>query len=499
MGRRLLVILMILFQITFLAVMIFRTNQLIWLSGILNFLSIATALHLLRRPDKTDFKLSLVFIILLLPLFGGVFYWVFHFQTGNVGFRKRMDRQMAKQRAEYKKVESIPTHAAEVLPQDMRLVRYLQNTAAFPVYSNTQTHYFGTGKEMLEMMLEDLKNANRYIFLEYFIISEGIMWDSILEILSQKAKSGVDVRVIYDDFGSLIGLPEDYFRKLRAMGIQCEVFNPFHPFLTTMQNNRDHRKIAVVDGKIAYTGGINLADEYINERIRFGHWKDNSIRVCGEAAASFTLMFLQMWGLLTKKKEDMNRFRPDPHFTAVSDGWIQPYTDTPMDKEDVGEQVYLHAIQRTQRYLYITTPYLMVGDELMSAIKYAAKSGVDVRIITPGKPDKPMVHFTTRSYYRELISAGIKVYEFSKGFMHAKTFISDGELAIVGTVNMDFRSLYLHYECGACLYCSSAIERIEEDFQECLSQCREMTEADCRASFPVRILQDICRIFAPLM
>ena len=438
-------------------------------------------------------------MLLLFPLFGGIFYWVFHYQTSSVGFRKRVDALLKQQRTEYAKVKQPISAASQELSEDRKLVHYLQHTAAFPAFTNTDVRYFGAGKEMLNALVEDMRHAEHYIFLEYFIIEEGVMWDAILKVLKEKAAQGLDIRVIYDDFGSLLTLPANYCEILRTHGIKCNIFNRFLPLLSTIQNNRDHRKIAVIDGKIAYTGGINLADEYINERIRFGKWKDNSIRLCGEAAASFTLMFIQMWNLVTKSKEDPTTYLPVPSYTCPADGWIQPYADTPIDGENVSEQVYLHAIERTQKYLYITTPYLMVGDDLIAALKYAAKSGVDVRIITPGKPDKPLVHFTTRSYYRELIGAGIRIYEFTEGFMHAKTFIADGELAIVGTVNMDFRSLYLHYECGACLYRTNAIKSIHEDFTKTLSHCREMTEADCRSNFLIRLMQNICRLFAPLM
>ena len=498
-GRRLLIALMILFQLVFLGVMLFHSYQLYWVAALLTTLSVATALHLMMRPDKSAFKLSLVFLILLFPIFGGVFYWVFHFQTATVGFRKRLERLAQKQRSEFSPSGDALTRASEECTRDGKLLRYLQNVPVFPVYQNTQTRYFPSGRQMLPALLDDLRAAKRYIFMEYFIIEEGVMWDSILEVLKEKAAQGVDVRVLYDDFGSILTLPPRYDKQLCAMGIKSIAFNRFHPFLTSLQNNRDHRKITVVDGRVAYTGGVNLADEYIDEKIRFGKWKDNAIRVCGEAAESFTVMFLQMWNILSKTEEAVEAYLPTPQFSAVSDGWVQPYSDSPMDRENVGEQVYLHAFERTQKYLYITTPYLMVGDELMAALKACARSGVDVRIITPCKPDKPMVHFTTRSYYRELIEAGVRIYEFTEGFIHAKTVISDGDFAVVGTVNLDFRSLYLHFECGACMYGASTVQKIEEDFAQTLANCREIGESDCKTNLFVELLQEICRVFAPLM
>ncbi len=497
-GRRLLVVLLILLQIALLIYMLFRSYHTYWIAAALTVLSVLTAFHLLTRHDIAEFKLSLVFLILLFPVFGGAFYWVFHFQTRSSGFRRRLDRLTQHSRKGYPVSNASLLHAASAHPQDARLLHYLQKTAAFPAYTNTESRYFPSGRDILTSLLHDLKAAKRYIFLEYFIIAEGVMWDAIRDVLTEKVAQGVDVRVIYDDIGSIRTLPAGYAKKLNKLGIRCKVFNPFHPFLTSTQNNRNHRKIAVIDGKIAYTGGINLADEYIGEKIRFGKWKDNAIRLHGAAAASFTIMFLQMWSLLSETEEQQSAYLPAPQFD-VKDGWVQPYNDSPMDREHVSEHVYLHAITRAKRYLYITTPYLMPGSELMSALKVAAKSGVDVRIITPEIPDKRAVHATTRSYYRELLSVGVRIYEYSDGFMHAKTVISDGEFATIGTVNMDFRSLYLHFECGTVLYGASSIAAIEADFSDALTQSREVTLADCRHNLFVRLFQDICRIFAPLM
>jgi cardiolipin synthase len=322
----------------------------------------------------------------------------------------------------------------------------------------------------------------------------------VLEVLGERAACGVDVRVIYDDLGCFLTLPNGYSKRLRSLGIRCAVFNPFRPFLTSVQNNRDHRKIAVIDGEIALTGGINLADEYINARERFGHWKDSAVMLRGDGAWSFTVMFLQMWSYLTKTDEDFSSYLPSTrHRAPVTEGTVQPYADSPMDKENVGEHIYLRIIEAAQEYLYITTPYLMVDDGMMSALKLSAKSGVDVRIITPEIPDKKTVHFTTRSYYRPLIRAGVKIYEYKNGFIHAKTFVSDDAVATVGTVNLDYRSLYLHFECGTCLYRTSAVADVKADYLNTLEQCREITEADCRTNVFVSFLRSICRIFAPLM
>ncbi len=497
-NRRLFVILLVLIQIVFLTFLVLEYSKLHWLADLLTILSLLTALHLITRQCKSAFKISLVFLILLFPLFGGIFYWILHFQTIPIGFRKRLQKIERRSRAAYRLNAASASEVEKQTPENQKIIRYLEDVPGFSVYGNTKTTYLPTGTQMLDLMLEDIRSAEHYVFLEYFIIEEGRMWNSILDLLEEKAAQGVDVRLIYDDLGCFLTLPPGYEKKLRARGIKCQVFNKVRPFLSTAHNNRDHRKITVIDGKIAYTGGMNLADEYINEKIKYGHWKDASIRLCGDGAWSFTVMFLHMWSLLTRTEECVGSYRPEPTETE-GDGWVQPYTDSPIDKENVGEHVYMHLIQKAKNYLYITTPYLMVDDDLISALKWSAKSGVDVRIITPSCPDKKAVHFTTRSYYRELIDAGVKIYEYGDGFMHAKIFLADDIIATVGTANLDFRSLYLHFECGTCLYRTSSIQDIKEDYLKNLERCDLITDKDCKPNLFIKVCQDICRIFAPLM
>lgn len=503
-NRRLFIALLIIAQIAFIIIMLFRTYHTKWLGTLLTLFSVITALHLLTRPDKSAYKISLVFLILLFPVFGGAFYWIFHFETASSGYRRtlaRIEKDSEDAFAAANTENGIPyCEAVKQLPAAKKQLEYLNRFTPFPVYRNTKTKYYGDGREMLEQMLVDLKGAKKYIFLEYFIIGTGVMWDSILEILRQKVKEGVTVRVMYDDLGCILTLPPSYRKTLRSYGIECCVFNKFRPFLTCLQNNRDHRKICVVDGEIAYTGGINLADEYIGVKIKHGIWKDCAIRLSGDGAWGFTVMFLQMWSFANGQKVDYDDYRPERcvHPEPTS-GWVQPYSDGPMNRENVAEHIYLRMIEQSQQYLYITTPYLMVDDGMLSALKLAAKSGVDVRIITPEVPDKKTVLFTTRSYYRPLIEAGVKIYEFRDGFMHAKTFLSDDSVATVGTVNLDFRSLYLHFECGTCLYGTSSVAELKQDFLRTLENSRQITPKDCKANGLMRMLQSICRIFAPLM
>ena len=322
-----------------------------------------------------------------------------------------------------------------------------------------------------------MKKAEKYILLEYFIIDEGVMWDSILNILKEKAAEGVDCRVLYDDMGCLFYLKENYAHELAKYGIKCAPFNPFRPLLTAKQNNRDHRKIAVIDGKVAFTGGINLADHYINIYEYRGYWKDASVLVRGEAAWSFTLMFLQMWVLTTEETVDYMSFYPwkDSPCPIESQGYVLPYHDSPMDDERVGRNVYVQMINNAKDYVYIMTPYLIIDDSITDALALAAKSGVNVGIITPQRSDSFLVHMTTRSYYRELIKSGVKIYEYTQGMIHSKTIIADDKMGVVGTMNLDFRSLYLHFECGAWMYGTQAIADLKHDFINVLKSCHAIT------------------------
>ena len=323
------------------------------------------------------------------------------------------------------------------------------------------------------------------------------MWESVLEILKEKVKKGVEVRLIYDDIGCFMLLPKNYHKALEKIGIKCVLFNPFVPVLSTIQNNRDHRKIAIIDGRVAFTGGVNIGDEYINLKERFGHWKDTAIMIEGEAVWSFTVMFLQTWNVFRPEDDDFTVYKAN--YKSGDDGYIQPYCDRPLDSDAVSEHVYMSIINRACDYLYITTPYLILEDAMSSALCEAAKSGVDVKIITPYIPDKAYVHMVTRSYYASLLNAGVKIYEYKKGFIHSKTFVSDDKTATVGTANADYRSLYLHFECGVLMHGTKAVEDVKNDFINTLDKCVEITEGDCKRNLFIRILQRVLKLFAPLM
>ena len=357
---------------------------------------------------------------------------------------------------------------------------------------------------MFPVLVRELEQAEHYIYIEYFIINDGVMWRTILDILERKTTEGVDVRLIYDGFGCLTTLPYHYERFLREKGIQCQVFNPFRPLLNIVQNNRDHRKICVIDGKTGFTGGINLADEYINQKRRFGHWKDTAVILKGEAVWNMTVMFLHMWNVIANSSEPIDHELHLPHHfhpdSFESDGYVQPYSDTPLDGEIVGENVYLNIINRARKYVYICTPYLIIDNEMMTALCLAAKSGVDVRIMTPGIPDKKMVFLLTQSYYEQLLEAGVHIYEYQPGFLHAKSFVCDDEIAVVGTINLDYRSLYHHFENGVWFYKNKVIQDILSDFQETLNYCDPISIDFCRnRNIVIRAFQSILRLFAPLL
>jgi cardiolipin synthase len=500
--RRVFVVSMLLVQIGFLLLLIARSSiSFQYISWALNVLSIIVCIYILNKKEKSAYKMTWIFLILMIPIFGGALYVIFLFQSNPRRLRRYIDQVTQKSKDFFGLPgDSLPALLAEdrdFLPQ----ASYLQKYAGFPVYSRTQTEYLPSGELFFERALAEMEKAEHYIFLEFFIIKPGHMLDSILEILERKARAGLDVRLIYDDLGCFLSLPSDFVKQQESRGIKCMVFNSFKPVLSTLQNNRDHRKLVCIDGKVAFTGGINLGDEYINMVERFGHWKDTAIILRGEAAWSLTLIFLQMWNLEPWRKEDYPALYPwkDNPCAEESDGFVQPYADSPIDEENVGEHVYIQIINNAKDYVYINTPYLVVDDNLISALTLAAKSGVDVRIVTPHRWDKKIVAIISRSYYRQLISAGVRVYEYTSGFNHSKTFVSDDRIATVGTTNLDYRSLYLHFECGVLLYRSRTVLAVKEDFLATLPLCHEISLANCARNVFQRVVPDALRIFAPLV
>lgn len=465
-------------------------------------ISLLVVLWVVNNKSNPAYKIAWIIPILIFPVFGGLFYLLY----GKNRLNKRTKRKMESIGAQMKSALPVDKKVTEELKnQDIKAgnqSNYITNYSYCPVYHNTCSEYLPSGEAKFEKLKEELKKAKSFIFMEYFIINKGFMWDSILEILVEKAKAGVDVRLIYDDVGCMFTLPYRYNNTLEEMGIKCRVFNPLVPVVTAKINNRDHRKIVVIDGQVGFTGGVNLADEYINAKVKYGHWKDNALMLKGEAVWSLTVMFLTMWEYLSGRSEDFGKFKimPATESYVCEDGYIQPFADSPFDGEPTGEIVYFNIINKANRYVYITTPYLIINNEMVTALTSAAKAGVDVRIITPHHPDKKLVFQVTKSYYKELMEAGVRIYEYSPGFIHEKTFIADDEYGVVGTINLDFRSLFLHFECGVWIYRSSCLQAIKEDYLETLKACREIKPEDFKdVRWYVSLGRAVLRVFSPLL
>lgn len=495
--------LLLLLQIWLLLLAVWGVSSMfVHLRLIFRILSLCIVCWIINRKDNPSVKLPWVILILLFPLFGGIFYLMFG--TGRISPALKKEIQRLRKRT----IDALPEEdmALEALKNREAFAAvqasYLQNYCFMPVYQSTRTQYLPLGEIAFRRMLQILSKAEKFIFIEFFIISEGKMWNSMLSLLEKKAAQGIEVRVIFDDAGCMGTLPHGYQKKLQEKQIKCVVFNPFRPSLRVTLNNRDHRKLMLVDGITAITGGFNLSDEYINTVERHGHWKDSGVLLEGEAVWSFTLMFLETWNFFRPEDREYHRFRPSPLpiSSVPEEGFVQPYHDSPLDQELVGESVYLHVITHAMRYLYITTPYLIVDNELTTALCLAAKSGVEVKIITPGIFDHWYVHWLTQSYYPQLIEAGVQIYEYTPGFIHAKTFVADDCIATVGSVNMDYRSLYHHFECGVWMYRSEAVAQVRDDFLRLLPVCNQVTEESCRAvPWYFRCIRSILRLFAPLI
>ena len=464
-------------------------------------IAVATAIMLiviLNSDQDPAFKLSWCIVIAVLPLFGIALYTIVRLDPGSRLFQRLLKSSTSASLPYIPDNSQTVTDLEQRDPDAASLARYLQNHANAPVYTNSTVQYFPLGEDKFKQMLHQIEQAKQYIFLEYFIICQGQMWGQILELLVRKASEGVEVRVLYDGMNAMTNLPYNYPRMLELLGIRCKMFSPVHPFVSTHYNNRDHRKILVIDGHTAFTGGVNLQDRYINQEEVFGHWKDTAIMVQGEAARGFALMFLQMWN--ANEREQIF----DPYLPAIpavtAQGCVIPYGEDPTRRERVAKTVYLHILNHARKYVYIMTPYLILDAELSNAIQYAAKRGVDVRIILPHIPDKRTAFALAQSHYRELIHAGVKIYEYTPGFVHGKVFLSDDTCGIVGSINLDYRSLYLHYECAAYLYQVPALADIKADFTDTFakSQLIHMNDVD-KQSFFSRIVAALLKVAAPLM
>ena len=431
----------------------------------------AMMVYLLNQDMDNSVRITWLVVTALAPVLGVPLFWYTKEDIGHRVLRKRLMELEGQTRAQLPQDERAVRRLEAEDPGAASLTRYLRGRGGgFPVYQNTAVTYFPGGEAKFEELLRQLETAKKYIFLEYFIIEEGLMWGRVLEVLARKAAQGVDVRVMYDGTCEFSTLPRDYPKRLEALGIRCKVFSPVTPFVSTHYNYRDHRKILVIDGRVGFTGGVNLADEYINHVKKYGRWKDAAVMLEGEGVRSMTALFLQMWGIL--QQPEFEQFLTDPIPAERAAGFVVPYGDCPLDGERVGEMVYIDMINRARKYVHIITPYLILDGELETALRFAAERGVDVHLILPGVPDKRFAYSLAKTHYKALLSSGVKISEWTPGFTHAKVVVADGREAVVGTINLDYRSLYHHFENAVWMYGTDCIRSTESDFQSTLAQCR---------------------------
>ncbi len=457
-------------------------------------------LHAANRDMVPETKIPWILCIVVLNVFGVAIYVTFSSRRP----RRRMRKLFAALHADTEKASGQPVPAEEA---EEKLGRWASvsralgagDSAAY-LRGGTKTEYLPSGEEFLQRLLADLEGAERYIFLETFVLAKGKLWTSILDILTRKAQEGVEVRVMYDDIGSMGRVHFRYQKTLQKAGIACVKFNPFVPVVSSLHNNRDHRKIAVIDGKVAYTGGINLADEYANFESPFGYWRDSAVRLEGEGVRNLTLLFLRLYALQTRREEDIASYLPETYEQFEGEGYVQPYGDGPFPLygKHLGEDLYINILNTARRYVWISTPYLIVDYRMREALCLAAQRGVDVRILTPHIPDKKLPFALTRSNYSALIASGVKVYEYTPGFNHAKSFIADGEAAVVGTVNLDYRSFLFHFEDGVFMVGAKAIEGLKADMEQCFSVSEQQTAEGSKKNVIWRFICEIAKIFAPL-
>ena len=468
--------------------------------GVVILFIVGMVLYLFNSRMDASAKLTWMIVIMLLPVFGALLLLYTQSDLGHRTLKKRMSCLIDQTRESISQSGAVMEKLNRSAPGVAALTRYLGRTGCYPAYESTDVTYFPLGEQMWEEMLRQVEQAEHFIFLEYFIVDEGLMWGKLLELLANKAKQGVEIRMMYDGTCEFTTLPHDYPERLKALGIRCKMFAPVTPFLSTHYNYRDHRKIMVIDGHTAFTGGVNLADEYINHKSKYGHWKDVGIMLKGEAVKSFTLMFLQTWSIDEKQPEFAKYLTYPALAPENTSGYVIPYGDCPLDDDKVGERVYMDILNQAQRYVHIMTPYLIMDNEMETALKFAAERGVEVTLILPGVTDSAAAHGLAWTHYASLLDSGVKIYEYTPGFVHAKVFVCDDREAVVGTINMDYRSLYHHFECAAYLRETSCIPEIEKDFQQTLLQCSRITpESAKKVKFRRKMTGILLKAIAPLM
>ena len=495
------VILILIQLLVFLGIPYYLKEYATFIYSAMSVMEIVVLVYIINTEGNPAFKMTWMLCVMALPVIGTVFYIYVHLQLETRFVQNRLAALRMETEPYMDQDEKVTEALWASKSANAQLSYYLSHQLGFPTYRNTEVEYFPVGEDKFSSMIKELEKAEKFIFMEYFIVEEGIMWDTILEILKRKVNEGVEVRFMYDGMCAFDLLPYSYPKKLQKFGIKCKMSNKIRPFVSTIQNNRDHRKICVIDGQTGYVGGVNLADEYINEKERFGHWKDTAVLLRGDAVQSLTMIFLQMWDVdmrgvepygkyLTKKAESLNDRL----------GYVIPYADSPFDHENVGEEVYFHILNHAKKYVHIMTPYLILDNEMLTTLIRAAKSGIEVIIIMPHIPDKWYAFAVAKTYYKELIEGGVQIYEYTPGFVHAKVFVSDDDTATVGSINLDFRSLYLHFENGVFIYDNPEVQKVEEDFQNTLAKCHKVTVTEVRnRGVFMKVAGQVLRLVAPLM
>lgn len=463
----------------------------------LNILAVVLSVVIISKQDVPSYKQAWLFIILLLPVIGATAYLLFgNKRTGN---RLKKSIDSSKKELNYTFPESAYILNAKPKDNELRAAETLGfgwRMTGMETYKNGETRYYPLGENMLPDLLCDLKSAEKYIFIEYFIVEEGKLWNSIVDILEQRVKAGVDVRVMYDDLGSIATYSKKNVKRLTEKGIKCIPFNPVK-YLTLKINNRDHRKMTVIDGKIAYSGGVNIADEYINEKTVYGHWKDIAFRVQGDAAIPYAYMFTEFWNAFGKDKIPAT-YLPISCDDKGENGYVFTYYDSPVHSEHVCNTLHIELLSQATKYIWFYTPYLMLDSSLNDALIRAARRGVDVRIMMPGIPDKKLVYRISRSYYGPLLNAGVRIFEYTPGFVHAKALVCDDGIASIGTSNLDYRSLFLHFECNSIFADSSIVADLKNDFEDTLTKCRERKPDDKLPGTKYGVIEALLRLIAPL-
>ncbi|MCC8068964.1 MAG: cardiolipin synthase [Ruminococcus sp.] len=500
-GQKALVILLLLLQVALYVAIIGKYYM--PLSMISSVFSIFLIIFIVNRNYNPAFKIAWILVIVTIPIFGCLIFLLSRVQITRKFFNHIIIEKFEETRPFLKQSDITLDELKKDSKYASNIATYVHKYAGYPIHMGTTTEYFSIGELFFADLKQELSKAEHFIFMEFFIVDRGSMWREILDILIDKVKHGVDVRLIYDGMGAQTILPFNYAKKLNRLGIKCRIFNPFVPMLSSIQNNRDHRKIIVIDGHTAYTGGVNIADEYINQKVRFGHWKDTAIKLHGEAVVNFTMMFFNMWNYTNNSNED-NYSDYFPHkYHAESftdDGYVMPYGDIPIDDEHVGKNVYIDIIFKAKDYVYIMTPYLILDSETLTAIEIAAKSGVKIKLILPGIPDKWYVYVIAQSFYKQLLDMGVEIYEYSKGFVHAKSFVSDDIVATVGTINLDFRSLYLHFEDAVFMYKTKSVMDVKFDFKQTLKECTKVDyDYISKIPFGRKLAGVLLKILSPML